>query len=156
MEQSKESETKPPETMPSSLGEVMSKLLESMDPQGLLNMADTEDAATDTAAHNGNNITTGGDAHAGAHNISPSHADSSESGTGSMHGDESAEPGEDNNKMEVEPPGFRIVDVEAPAGIQPIPISQSSGGSASSVLGPPAAPAAINPDLTLPSRQSLV
>jgi hypothetical protein len=142
MEQTKEPETNTPETMQSSLGEVMSKLLESMDPQGLLNMADTEEAATDTAADNGNDITTGGNAHAGAHNVSPSHADSNESGTGSTHGDESAEPGEDNNKMEVEPPGFRIVDIEAPIGIMPIPIVQSGNGTASSVLVPPIAPAA--------------
>jgi hypothetical protein len=140
MEQTKEPETNPPETMPSSLREVMIKLLESMDPQGLLNMADTEEAATDTTADNGNDITTyGRRCHAGAHTVSPSHADSSESGTGSMHGDESAEPGEDNNKMEVEPPGFRVVDVEAPIGIMPIPIVQSGNGTASSVLVPPTA-----------------
>jgi hypothetical protein len=89
MEQNTDPETNPPETPPSH-GEAMSKLLKSMDPQGLLNMADQEDGAGD----NGNDITKSGDAHAGAHAVSLSHDDSSEAGTGSRSGDETAEPGQ--------------------------------------------------------------
>jgi hypothetical protein len=70
MEQNTVPETNPPETPP-SLGEAMSKLLKSMDPQGLLNMADQEDGAGD----NGHDITKSGDAHAGAHAVSLSHDD---------------------------------------------------------------------------------
>jgi hypothetical protein len=60
MEQIKDPETNPPETLPPSLGEAMSKLLESMDPQGLLNMADQEDSTGDIGIDN----TKSGDAHA--------------------------------------------------------------------------------------------
>jgi hypothetical protein len=47
IEQSNVTDTNPTEMPPPSLGEAMSKLLESMDPQGLLNEAYQEDGPTD-------------------------------------------------------------------------------------------------------------
>jgi hypothetical protein len=47
MEQPPITDTSPPEMPQPPLGEAMSKLLESMDPQGLLNEADQEDGPTD-------------------------------------------------------------------------------------------------------------
>jgi hypothetical protein len=101
-------------------------------------LADLEDTAVD----NGNDITKGGDRHAGAHAVSPSHEDSSEAETGSRFRDETAEPGENSNKMDIQSPSFRIVDIEAPAGLQSILSSQTGGGSARPDPDPPAAPTA--------------
>ncbi len=107
MEQPPSTDTNPPEMPPPSLGEAMSKLLESIDPQGLLNEAYQEDGPTDDGVDRNKK----GDEHAGQHVVSLSHS-GSDSGSGS--GDESGEPAAQNSKMEVEPPSYRIVDIEPP------------------------------------------
>ena len=122
-----------PSEPPPSLGEAMSNLLKSMDPQGLLNMADQEDEAGDHDA------TKGGDVHAGTHAVSLSHEGSSEAGSGSKSSEETADPGEDQNKMDVETPRFRIVDIEAPAASATTTFSLNASpadGSARPVLDP--------------------
>ena len=107
MEQTTSKDTDPPEMPPPSLGEAMSKILADMDPQGLLNEADQEDGPTD----DGVDPNKRGDEHAGQHEVSLSHSGSnSDSGTGA----EREEPDGGNNRMEVEPPNFRIVDIEPP------------------------------------------
>ena len=104
MEQTTSKDTDPTEMPPPSLGEAMSKILADMDSQGLLNEADHEDGPTDDGA----DLNKRGDEHAGQHEVSLSHSGSgSDSGTG-------AEQDGGNNRMEVEPPNFRIVDIEAP------------------------------------------
>ncbi len=107
MEQTTSKDTDPPEMPPPSRGEAMSKILADMDPQGLLNEADQEDGPTDDGADPNKR----GDEHAGQHEVSLSHSGSnSDSGTGA----EREEPDGGNNRMEVEPPNFRIVDIEPP------------------------------------------
>jgi hypothetical protein len=107
MEQTPVTDTNPTEMPPPSLGEAMSKLLESMDPQGLLNEAYQEDGPTDDGVDQNKK----GDEHAGQHVVSLSHS-GSESGSGT--GDESSDPAAKNSRMEVEPPSYRIVDIEPP------------------------------------------
>jgi hypothetical protein len=108
MEQTPGTDTNLTEMPPPSLGEAMSKLLESMDPQGLLNEAYQEDGPTDDGVDQNKR----GDEHAGQHVVSLSHS-GSESGSGTE--DESGEPAAENSRMEVEPPSYRIVDIEPPA-----------------------------------------
>jgi len=100
----------------------MSKLLKSMDPQGLLNEAYQEDGPTDDGVDQSKR----GDEHAGQHVVSLSHSGSdSESGTG----EESGEPAADSSRMEVEPPGYRIVDIEPPAAQTSAPPQPAQGGT---------------------------
>jgi hypothetical protein len=86
-----------------------------------------------------------GDEHAGQHVVSLSHS-GSESGSGT--GDESGEPAADNSRMEVEPPSYRIVDIEPPAlqtaaPQQPAPHTSTQSGAAM-----PAEISATNPAVT--------
>jgi hypothetical protein len=111
-----------------------------MDPQGLLNMADQEDEAGDHDA------TKGGDVHAGTHAVSLSHEGSSEAGSGSKSSEETADPGEDQNKMDVETPSFRIVDIEAPAAsATTTPSLNALTADGSARLGPDPVPLAVLP-----------
>ncbi len=66
MEQSEASETNKMEQSRPSLGEEMSKLLASMDPQGFLNEPDQDDSQL----NGGIDQTKIGDAHAAAHKVS--------------------------------------------------------------------------------------
>ncbi len=83
----------------------MHKLLESMDPQGLLNMAETEDAT----ASAGVDPTMGGDAHADTHNVSLTD-NGSESSSSACSTREKT--GNQSETMEIGSPKFRIVDIE--------------------------------------------
>jgi len=66
MEQFKNLENDKKELLRPSLGEEMTKLLASMDPQGLLNVADQEESHS----HAGVDPSKAGDVHAEAHEIS--------------------------------------------------------------------------------------
>jgi hypothetical protein len=79
MEQSEASDYNKMEQMRPSLGEEMNKLLVSMDPQGLLNMADRDETAMVSGVVD---PTKSGDAHARAHDISLTD-NGSKSGSGS-------------------------------------------------------------------------
>ncbi len=153
MEQPPSTDTNPQEMPPPSLGEAMSKLLESMDPQGLLNEAYQEDGPTDDGVDHNKK----GDEHAGQHVVSLSHS-GSDSGSGS--GDESGEPAAENSNKEVEPPNYRIVDIEPPvmqsAELQnPAIPAPTQGGSADPAMIPamnPALDAAHNHNFAVPAE----
>ncbi len=100
------------------LGEEMTKLLASMEPQGLLNVADQEESHN----HAGVDPSKAGDVHAEAHEISLTDG-GSESGSGSGKD----ETGEEQVKMDTNPPNFRIVDIEAPT-VQPFQVMQQGAG----------------------------
>jgi hypothetical protein len=123
MEQFETLETDKKEQPRPSLGEEMSKLLASMDPQGLLNEADQEDSQT----HTGVDPSKTGDAHAAAHEVSLTDS-GSESGSGS--GTEQDDSGREPEKMDTNPPNFRIVDIESRPDLQPIQTTQYAADAA--------------------------
>jgi hypothetical protein len=84
-----------------------------MDPQGLLNEADQEESHT----HSGVDPSKAGDAHAAAHEVSLTDG-------GSDSGSEKDEPGREPEKMDTNPPNFRIVDIESRPDLQPIQMMQ--------------------------------
>jgi hypothetical protein len=93
----------------------MNKLLESMDPQGVLNMADTDETTMIT----GVDPTKSGDAHATAHDVSlTDNSSNSRSGSGST----CEESGNRSENMEVSSPSFRIVDIEPRPSAQQIQV----------------------------------
>ncbi len=118
MEQFKNLENDKKELLCPSLGEEMTKLLASMDPQGLLNVADQEESHS----HAGVDPSKAGDVHAEAHEISLTDG-GSESGSGSGKD----ETGEEQVKMDTNPPNSCIVDIEAP-GFQPLLMMQQGAG----------------------------
>ncbi len=107
MEQSEVPDTNKMEQPRPSLGEEMNKLLASMDPQGLLNMADTEENTTNTT-NTRVDLTKSGDAHAAAHDVSLSDNGSE---SGSSAGSTREKHGNRSETMEVSSPNFRIVDI---------------------------------------------
>jgi hypothetical protein len=117
MEQFEASETNKKEQLRPSLGEEMSKLLASMDPQGLLNEADQDDSHI----HTGVDPSKTGDGHTAAHEVSLTD-NGSESGSGS--GTEKDGSGRESEKMETNTPNFRIVDIESRPDLQPIQTMQ--------------------------------
>ena len=98
-----------------SLGEEMSKLLASMDPQGLLNVADQEESHS----HAGVDPSKAGDAHAESHEVSLT-----DGGSDSGSGSEKDETGREQEKMDTNPLNFRILDMEARPDLQPIQVMQ--------------------------------
>ncbi len=108
-------ETDKKELLRPSLGEEMSKLLASMDPQGLLNVADQEESHS----HTGVDPSKAGDVHAEAHEVSLS-----DGGSESRSGSKKDETGGEQVKMDTNPPNFRIVDIEARPGFQPFQMMQ--------------------------------
>jgi hypothetical protein len=117
-----------------SLGEEMNKLLASMDPQGLLNMTETEERMEENTENTGVDPTKSGDAHAAAHEVSltdnGSESGSSAGSTREKHGNRS-------ETMEVSSPNFRIVDIEPKPG---------TGTQQFPAPPPPGREAASNPD----------
>jgi hypothetical protein len=101
----------------------MSKLLASIDPQGLLNEADQEESHT----HTGVDPSKTGDAHAAAHEVSLTD-NGSESGSGCDT--EKDESGRESEKMDTNPPNFRIVDIESRPDLQPIRTMQYGADAA--------------------------
>ncbi len=121
MEQSEVPDTNKMEQPRPSLGEEMNKLLASMDPQGLLNMADTEE----NTANTGVDLTKSGDAHAAAHDVSLTDNGSE---SGSSAGSTRGKPGNRSETMEVSSPNFRIVDIELRPGTQQLPVLTAKPG----------------------------
>ncbi len=126
-------DTNQTEQPPPSLREEMSRLLESMDPQGLLNMGDREE----TTHPEGVDHTKSGDVHAAEHDISFTD-NGSDAGSGSgqdgskLDGsghDGSGENriGKDSEEMEISAPNFRIVDILPPASLMTIKPLQPVG-----------------------------
>jgi hypothetical protein len=120
-----------------SLGEEMNKLLASMDPQGLLNMAETEEMTEENTENTGVDQTKRGDAHAAAHEVSLT---DNGSDSGSSVGSAREKHGNRSETMEVSSPNFRIVDIEPrpDTGTQQFPAPP-----------PPGREAASNPDPAL-------
>jgi hypothetical protein len=140
MEKGEVSDTNKTELSHSPIGEEMNKLIESMDPQGLLNMGD-QDEGQQTS---GVDLTRGGDAHAAEHEVSLTdngsecggEARSGSGPGGSEHN--GSETGSEN--MEVCSPGFRIVDIQPrvnPQSLQSLQPLQST----------PTAPSGVTSDL---------
>jgi hypothetical protein len=121
-----------------SLGEEMNKLLASMDPQGLLNMTETEEKMEENMENTGVDPTKSGDAHAAAHEVSltdnGSESGSSAGSTRDKHGNRS-------ETMEVSSPNFRIVDIELRPG---------TGTQQLTAPSPPGPDATTNPDPARP------
>jgi hypothetical protein len=134
MEQSEVPDTNKMEQSRPSLGEEMNKLLASMDPQGLLNMAETEEN-TENTTNTGVDPTKSGDAHAAAHDVSLT---DNGSDSGSSAGSTREKHGNRSETMEVSSPNFRIVDIELRPGTQQLPGPP-----------PPGPDAATNPDPAL-------
>jgi hypothetical protein len=129
MEKSEASDNNKTEQSRPSLGEEMHKLLESMDPQGLLNMAETEDAT----ASAGVDPTMGGDAHADTHNVSLTD-NGSESGSSAGSTREKTE--NQSETMEIGSTKFRIVDIEPRPSAAPTQQIQSSTTNESAARTP--------------------
>jgi hypothetical protein len=144
MERSEVSDNNKTEQSRPSLGEEMNKLLESMDPQGLLNMAETEEA-TGSA---GVDPTKGGDAHADAHDVSLTDNGSE---SGSSAGSSKEKTGNQSETMEVGSPKFRIVDIEPRPSAAQVPQFQPSSATESAAMNPVPVPV---PDPTVSSSNS--
>jgi hypothetical protein len=137
MEKGEYSDTNKTEQLPPSLREEMSKLLESMDPQGLLNIGDQEE----TTHPDGVDHTKSGDVHTAEHDVSladngSDHGSDAGSGSrqdgsrpdGSGHdGSGDNRIGKDSEEMEVSPPNFRIVDILPPTSLMMIQPLQPVG-----------------------------
>jgi hypothetical protein len=128
-----DTDTNKTEQPPPSLREEMSRLLESMDPQGLLNMGDREE----TTHPEGVDHTKSGDVHAAEHDISFTD-NGSDAGSGSRQDgsrpdgsghDDSGENqiGKDSEEMEISTPNFRIVDILPPTSLMMIQPLQPVG-----------------------------
>jgi hypothetical protein len=121
MESGDTSDTNKTQQPAPSLREEMSKLIESMDPQGLLNIGDQED---NRHSNSGVDPSKEGDAHRDEHEISLTDNGSdrgSAAGSGSEHdGSERAGSAKKGYRMEVGSPNFRIVDILPPATLQAI------------------------------------
>jgi len=128
-------DTNPTEQPPPSLREEMNRLLESMDPQGLLNIGDRDE----TTHHEGVDLTKGGDAHADEHDISlTDNGSDAESGSGqdgskpdgSDHdGTGESRTGKESEAMDTSAPNFRIVDILPPANLMMIQPLQPAGAA---------------------------
>ncbi len=128
----------------SLLGEEMNKLLASMDPQGLLNMADAEENTTST----GVDPTKSGDAHAAPHDVSLTDNGSE---SGSSAGSTREKSGNRSETMEVGSPRFRIVDIELRPGTQQFQVLPPPGPDAATDPAPAPVLALTANSMTLPS-----
>ncbi len=137
MEKGEDLDTNKTEQLRPSLREEMSKLLERMDPQGLLNVGEQEEPThPDGVDH-----TKSGDVHAAEHDVSltdngSDHGSDAGSGSrkdgsrpdGSGHdGSGDNRPGKDSEEMEVSSPNFRIFDILPPTSLMMIQPLQPSG-----------------------------
>ncbi len=126
-------DTNPTEQPPPSLREEMSRLLESMDPQGLLNMGDREE----TTNTKGVDLTKSGDVHAAKHDISFTdngsdagsefRRDGSRPDGSGQDGSGENQTGKDSEGMEISTPNFRIVDILPPSTLMMIQPLQPAG-----------------------------
>jgi hypothetical protein len=138
MESGDTSDTNKTQQPAPSLREEMSKLIESMDPQGLLNIGDQED---NRHSNSGVDLSKEGDAHRDEHEISLTDNGSdrgSAAGSGSEHdGSERAGSAKKGDRMEVGSPNFRIVDILPPATLQAIvPLQPPAHSAAGQVPDP--------------------